>query len=300
MRNLLIAGLLASAAFVPSAWAQDAAPAPAPAPAEAAPEAAANYDVNTVVATVNGTDITLGNVVAMRARLPEQYQNLPDETLMTGLIQQLTDQLVLADSLSTDPDADPLVVKLQLENDRRAALANIVAERYMGEPVDEAAVTAAYDEQVKQFQPQPEYDASHILVASEEDANKLLEDIKGGADFAEVAKANSSDGSAQQGGELGWFGKGQMVPEFETAVVDLGKGEVAGPIKTQFGYHLIKLNDTRETSAPSLEEVRPQLEQQLRQQAFQAELEKLRADASVEVKASEIPASAVRDADLLN
>jgi peptidyl-prolyl cis-trans isomerase C len=295
MRNLLIAGLLASVAIVPAAWAQDAA-----APATPAPAAAANYDVNTVVATVNGTNITLGNVVAMRARLPEQYQQLPDETLMSGLVQQLTDQLLLANSLSTDPANDPLTVQLQLENDRRAALANIVAEKYMSGPVDEAAVQAAYDEQVKAFQPQPEYDASHILVKTEDEAKKLLDEIKGGADFAEVAKANSTDGSAAQGGELGWFGKGQMVPEFETAVADMKKGDVAGPIQTQFGWHIIKLNDTRESSAPTLDAVRPQLEQQVHQQAFQAELEKLRADSTVEITASAVPAAAIRDNDLLN
>jgi peptidyl-prolyl cis-trans isomerase C len=296
MRNLLIAGLLASAAFVPGAWADDAAPAAATTPTEAT----AKYDANTVVATVNGTNITLGNVVAMRARLPQQYQQLPDDTLLTGLVQQLTDQLVLANSISAGPDSDPLAVKLQLENDRRAALANIVADKYMGQPVDEAAVKAAYDEQIKDFKPATEYDASHILVKTEDEAKKLLADITGGADFAEVAKANSSDGSAAQGGELGWFGKGQMVPEFETAVAGMKKGDVAGPIQTQFGWHLIKLNDTRDSAAPSLDQLRPQIEQQLHQQAFQAELEKMRAASKVEITASGIPPAAIRDTDLLN
>lgn len=296
MRNLLIAGLLASVAAVPAVWAQDAAtPAPAPAPA-----ADAKYDVDTVVATVNGTAITLGNVIAMRERLPAQYQQLPDETLLSGLVQQLADQLVLADSLSTDPANDPLAVKLQLQNDRRAALANIVAQKYMSGPVDAAAVQAAYDEQVKSFQPQPEFDASHILVKTEDEAKKLLDEIKGGADFAETATKNSTDGSAAQGGELGWFGKGQMVPEFETAVAGMQKGEVAGPIQTQFGWHLIKLNDTRESAAPTLDAVRPQIEEQLRQQAFQAELEKLRTASKVEITASGVPAAAIRDNDLLN
>ncbi len=294
MRNLLIAGLLAGAACVPLAYAQDAA-APAPAPA-----ADAKYDVNTVVASVNGTDITLGNVIAMRERLPQQYQQLPDETLMSGLVQQLADQLLLANSLSAKPEDDPLAVKLQIENDRRAALANIVAEKYMSAPVSADQVQAAYDEQVKAFQPQPEYDASHILVKSEDEAKKLLDDIKGGADFATVAKANSTDGSAGQGGELGWFGKGQMVPEFETAVAGMQKGDVAGPIQTQFGWHLIKLNDTRESSAPALDTVRDQIEQQIRQQGFQAELEKLRQASKIEIKAQAIPATAIRDTDLLN
>ena len=296
MRNLLIVSLLASAALVPAAWAQDAA---APAPAATAP-ATAPYDVNTVMATVNGVNITLGNVVAMRERLPEQYQQLPDETLMSGLVQQLADQLLLSDSLSANPADDPLAVKLQLENDRRAALSNIVAEKYMSAPVDDAAIQAAYDEQLKSFQPQTQYDASHILVKTEDEAKKLLDEIKGGADFAEIAKTNSTDGSAAQGGELGWFGKGQMVPEFETAVAGMKKGDVAGPVQSQFGWHLIKLNDTRESPAPTLEEVRPQLEQQIRQKGFQAELQKLRDASKIEITASAVPAAAIRDNDLLN
>lgn len=299
MRNLLIASLLASAALVPAAWAQDPA-APAPAAPTPAPAADAAYDVDTVVATVNGTKITLGNVVAMRERLPEQYQQLPDETLMSGLVQQLADQLLLSESLSSNPADDPLAVKLQLENDRRAALSNIVAEKYMSAPVEAAAIQAAYDEQVKSFKPQPQYDASHILVKTEDEAKKLLGDITGGADFAEVAKANSTDGSAAQGGELGWFGTGQMVPEFETAVAGMKKGDVAGPVQSQFGWHLIKLNDTRESPAPTVEEMRPQLEQQIRQQNFQAELQKLRDASKIEITASGVPAAAIRDADLLN
>jgi peptidyl-prolyl cis-trans isomerase C len=299
MRNLLIASLLASAALVPAAWAQDPA-APAPAATTPAPAADAAYDVDTVVATVNGTKITLGNVVAMRERLPEQYQQLPDETLMSGLVQQLADQLLLSESLSSNPADDPLAVKLQLENDRRAALSNIVAEKYMSAPVEAAAIQAAYDEQVKSFKPQPQYDASHILVKTEDEAKKLLGDITGGADFAEVAKANSTDGSAAQGGELGWFGTGQMVPEFETAVAGMKKGDVAGPVQSQFGWHLIKLNDTRESPAPTVEEMRPQLEQQIRQQNFQAELQKLRDASKIEITASGVPAAAIRDADLLN
>lgn len=170
----------------------------------------------------------------------------------------------------------------------------------MSAPVEDAAIQAAYDEQVKAFKPQPQYDASHILVKTEDEAKKLLEEIKGGADFAETAKANSTDGSAAQGGELGWFGAGQMVPEFETAVAGMQKGDVAGPVQSQFGWHLIKLNDTRESPAPTVEEMRPQLEQQIRQEGFQAELQKLRAASKIEIIASAVPAAAIRDNDLLN
>ncbi len=286
MRSLIIAGFLASTALVP------------PMSALAADPAA--YDASTVLATVDGTEITLGNVIVMRDQLPEQYRDLPDETLMTGIIQQLVDQALLAATVSTSPDTDPLAVKLALENERRGALAGRVAEAAMAEPLDDAALQAAYDKQVADFQPRPEYDASHILVATEDEAKKLHDEIKGGADFAEVAKANSTDGSAQAGGELGWFSAGQMVPEFETAVIALEPGAISDPIQTQFGWHIVKLNAKRDTAPPSLDEVKPQIEAQLRQQALQARLDALRGAAKIEVNAEVVPATAIRQSDLVN
>lgn len=284
MRSLLTAGLLAGSVFVPQAWAADATP-PAAAPA--------NYDAATVLATVNGTEITLGNVIMMRANLPQQYQNLPDDTLLKGIVQQLVDQTLLADQVSKSAETDPLSVKLQLQNDRRSALAGQIAQATMAAPVDEAAVKTAYDKQVADFKPQPEFDASHILVKTEDEAKKLLDEIKGGKDFAEVAKTNSTDGSAPQGGELGWFSQGQMVPEFETAVAKMKVGEVAGPIQTQFGWHLIKLNAERDSTPPPLDQVRPDIENELHQQALQAQLEQLRSGATIEIKEEVVPATAI-------
>lgn len=282
MRSLLIAGFLASAAVVPSAWAADPA-----------------YDASTVLATVNGTDITLGNVIVMRQRLPEQYQGLPDDTLLTGIVQQLVDQAILAQSISASPETDPLEVSLMVENERRGALAGIVAQKVMAEPVDAEAVQAAYDAQIADFQPVPEFDASHILVQSEEESTALLAEITGGADFAEVAMANSTDGAAQSGGELGWFSAGQMVPEFETAVAEMEVGEVAGPIQTQFGWHLIKLNAKRDTAPPPLDTVRAEIEGQLHQQALADQLDILRENAQIDVKADAVPATAIRDIGLV-
>ena len=166
---------------------------------------------------------------------------------------------------------------LHLDNERRGALAGLAAEAAVADAVDDAKVQAAYDKQVAEFQPQPEFSAAHILVDSEEKAKALKAEIDGGADFAEVAKANSSDGSAASGGDLGWFGPGQMVPEFETAVSGMEVGAVSGPVQSQFGWHLIKLNDKRETTAPALEEARPVIEDQLRQEALQARIAELRA-----------------------
>ena len=161
-------------------------------------------------------EITLGHVIAMRDRLPPQYQNLPDDMLMTGLLDQLVDQTILADiGLAGER---PAAGEAPLDNERRGALAGLAAEAAVADAVDDAKVQAAYDKEIADFQPQPEFHAAHILVDSEDKAKALKAELDGGKDFAEVAKANSSDGSAANGGDLGWFGLGQMVPEFEAAV----------------------------------------------------------------------------------
>ncbi len=298
MRSHLAAGLIAGLALATTVHAQDAAPeAPADAPQPA--EAAASYDVDTVLATVNGTEITLGNLIALRDQLPPQYQDLPDDTLMTGLLDQLVDQAILADTVSTDPANDPLAVRVQLENDRRGALANLAAGAVVADAVTDEAVQAAYDTEIASFQPQPEFHAAHILVDSEDKATALKAEIDGGKAFADVAKENSTDGSAANGGDLGWFGLGQMVPEFEEAVKGMSAGEVAGPIQTQFGYHLILLEEARESAPPALDTVRPQIENQIRQTALEAKLTELRAAAEVERPDTGLPSAAIRESDLL-
>lgn len=292
MRNLFAAALLASVS-ASAVMAQDAT---APAPAA---EAARTYTAETVLATVNGKPITLGHVIALSERLPAQYQQLPDDVLLNGLVDQMVDQQLLADAEAAEAGGDPLAVTLHLDNERRGALAGLAADAAVADAVTDATVQAAYDRQVADFKPQPEFSAAHILVDSEEKAKALKAEIDGGAAFAEVAKANSSDGSAASGGDLGWFGIGQMVPEFETAVVAMQVGEVAGPVQTQFGWHLIKLNDKRETKAPSLEESRPVIENELRQAALQAKIEALRTEATIEKPETGTPPAAIRDTGLL-
>nr|MCU0856094.1 peptidylprolyl isomerase [Paracoccaceae bacterium] len=239
MHRHLMAALLAGVAVVGfgvhGLAAQETAAEPAP---EAAPEAAAAEappaDPAAVLATVNGVDITLGHAIVMAERLPQQYQALPDDVLMTGILEQLIDQQLLAASASAEPSTDPLEVKLHIENERRGSLAQVAVQERVVEGLDAAAVQAAYDAEVAAFVPQKEYNAAHILVETEERAKELKAELDGGADFAELAKANSGDpGSAQNGGSLGWFGAGQMVPEFETAVAALEAGQVSEPVQTQ-------------------------------------------------------------------
>ncbi|QFT58193.1 putative parvulin-type peptidyl-prolyl cis-trans isomerase precursor [Sulfitobacter sp. THAF37] len=240
--------------------------------------------LDTVVATVNGTDITLGHMIIARARLPEQYQQLPNEVLFKGILEQLVQQTALSDTFEGDL---PPRVELSLENETRSLKAGEVIERIMAEPLDEADVQAAYDAEYTGAEPEKEFDASHILVETEEEAKAVKTQLDEGADFAEVAREKSTGPSGPGGGALGWFGKGMMVPAFENAVMDMEPGQVSDPVETQFGWHVIKLNDVRDSEAPELETVREEIELQLRQTRVQTAIEEITAEAEVDQSAAE-------------
>jgi peptidyl-prolyl cis-trans isomerase C len=289
MRRQLTAGALAALCLAGWAVAEET---PAP--------AAAEVDASTVLATVNGVDITLGHAIVMRDRLPAQYQSLPDDVLMEGIVEQLVDQTLLAATASASPESDPLEVQLHLENERRGTLAARVVQERVGAALDDAEIQAAYDKRVAEFVPAKEFSAAHILVATEDEAKAAKVEIDGGADFAEIAKARSTDaGSGPNGGALGWFGAGQMVPEFEAAVAALVPGAVSAPVQTQFGWHLIRLDEVRDTTPPPLAQLRPEIENGLRQEKLEAELVALRAAAAIETPAAPVAAAAIRRSDLV-
>ena len=217
---------------------------------------------DTVVATVNGTEITVGHMIIARATLPEQYQQLPPEVLFKGILDQLVQQTALEQSFEGDV---PARVALSLENERRQLIAGEVIEKAMAADISAQDLAAAYEEEYGSAEPTEEYNASHILVETEEDALAVKAEVDSGADFAETAKVKSTGPSGPGGGSLGWFGPGMMVPAFETAVQGLEVGAVSMPVETQFGWHIIKLDDKRNKDAPAMESVKEELELQIRQ-----------------------------------
>ncbi|MEO9651347.1 MAG: peptidylprolyl isomerase [Roseobacter sp.] len=221
---------------------------------------------NTVIAKVNGTEITLGHMIAARATLDERYNTLPAQELYNGILEQLVQQEALAQRV---PELRAMVA-LTLENEERSLKAGEAIEEALETAVSEEDIQSAYDAQYGSIDPQEEYNASHILVATEEEAIALKEAIDGGADFAATAREKSTGPSGPNGGELGWFGAGMMVPSFEAAAVALDIGEVSAPVETQFGWHVIKMNDSRKTEIPTLEAVRVELTNNLRNQAVGA------------------------------
>jgi peptidyl-prolyl cis-trans isomerase C len=239
---------------------------------------------DTIVATVNGTNITIGHMIVARASLPEQYQQLPDEILFNGILDQLIQQTALADTFEGDL---PSRAALSMENEMRSLTAGEVVERMMAGEVSDADLQAAYDEAYASAEPEQEYNAAHILVETEEEAIAIKEELDGGADFAALAREKSTGPSGPSGGSLGWFGKGMMVPAFEEAVIALEAGQVSDPVQTQFGWHVILLTAARSTEPPELDEVREELELQIRQTKVQESIEAVTAAATVDKSGAE-------------
>jgi peptidyl-prolyl cis-trans isomerase C len=254
-------------------------------------------DPSVVVATVGDTEITVGHMIVAWASLPQQYQELPDEVLFQGILDQLVQQSALEQQFTGDL---PKRVEIQIENERRSLTAGEAINSIMEMPLDEAEVQAAYDEEYGSVDQTPEYNASHILVETEEAALEVVAALEGGAEFAAVAREKSTGPSGPNGGQLGWFGTGAMVPEFEQAVVAMEPEAISAPVKTQFGWHIIRLNETRIPDAPALEEVREEIELQIRQVRAQTEIEEVTAAADVDRSGAEgISPSVIKQVNVL-
>ncbi|MEP5631347.1 MAG: peptidylprolyl isomerase [Tateyamaria sp.] len=244
---------------------------------------AAAQDAGTVVATVNGTEITIGHMIIARATLPAQFQELPPEVLFNGILEQLVQQTLLAQSYT---DELPNRVALSLENETRSLTAGEALELVLQTAITPEAIQTAYETRFADAEATEEYNASHILVETEETALAIQADIEAGADFAATAREKSTGPSGPNGGQLGWFGTGAMVPSFEAAVITLEVGEVSAPVQTQFGWHVIRLNETRVQDRPALDDVRQEIEDEVRAAAVEAHIAELESGASVDQSAA--------------
>ena len=250
---------LAQTTTVPAA----AANAP-PAAAPAAPAAAA---ANPVVAKVNGDAIHASDVRELMAGLPAQYRSLPPNMLFPMMLDQLVDRkalLLLAEKqgLQNDPE-----VKAAMTRAADAALQNALLKRDIGPEVTEAKVRARYDATLAHKPGEEEVHARHILVGSEAEAEKIIAELKGGADFAKLAKAESKDPGAAEGGDLGWFKKGDMLPAFSDVAFSLQPGQISEkPVKTQYGWHVIQVEGRRQAPPPTFEQARDQIRQDMIQE----------------------------------
>jgi peptidyl-prolyl cis-trans isomerase C len=253
--------------------------------------------LDTVVATVGDREITLGHMLALRITLPEQYNQIPSDILFKGVLDQIVQQELLS---QTHEGALSDVSQLRLDNERRAITAAEVIGKITEGAVTEEALQQAYDNEYDEAAEETEYRASHILLETENEARALIGEIAGGANFAALAQEHSTGPSGPSGGDLGWFSEGMMVPEFENAVTGLEVGEVSEPVQTQFGWHVIKLNETRAKARPDLAEVRDELADTLRRQSLDAEVARIEAGMKVDRSGSEgMDAALINRFDLL-
>jgi peptidyl-prolyl cis-trans isomerase C len=268
--RIALAALALSVFSLPT-FAADPAPAAAPAPAKAAapaamPAAAGGGDP--VVARVNGQEIHRSDVVREMQLMGPQAEKMPMQILYPELLQKMIATKIVAaqgyaEKLENEPEA-----KSELKDAESQIVAQLYVHRTITPKITDAKIKERYDELVSKFKPQDEVRARHILFTgptAEADAQDAIKQIKGGADFSKLAQEKSKDtGSAKQGGDLGYFTHDVMVKEFADAAFAMKPGEISDkPVKSSFGYHVIKVEDKRKSAPPPLSEVHDQIANQL-------------------------------------
>lgn len=241
-----------------------------------------------VLAKVDGTEITAADVATARAEIGTELAQIPEDQRERVLVEFLIENLLLATAAETDKLSEQPGFDRRLKYYHRRALRDLYFETKVRDTVKEEDARKIYDEQVSKLKPEKEIRARHILLEKEDEARVAIERLNRGDDFAKLAKELSKGPSKVQGGDLGYFTKGQMVKEFEEAALALEKGAISEPVKTQFGWHVIKVEDKRDKKPPNFEQVKDQIVAALVQQKAQEVMLSLRAKAKVEIVDPEI------------
>ena len=242
-----------------------------------------------IVATINGMPITDADLAIADGEIGADMGTMPPLQKRMSLLEFLIDNQLFAEAADGEKLAQGADFETRLKYLKRRALRELYFEKVIKSSVSDADAHKVYDEQVKLMKPEEEVSARHILVETEEKAKELKAKITAGGDFVALAKENSKDpGSKEDGGNLGYFGHGQMVPQFEEVVFKLAKGDVSEPVKTQFGWHLIKIEDKRFKQPPAFDIVKDRIIQsQLLQKAQQSAVG-LRAKSKIEIVDADI------------
>ncbi|GAB0115536.1 peptidylprolyl isomerase [Acidisoma sp. C75] len=282
--------ILASSALVltltmQGAWAQSSTPAPAPAAASAAAPAgsgAAATNPNPVIATVNGQAIHLQDLQEMTRNLPQQLQSMPAEQLYPILLNQLVDQTAMAivakkQGLMQEPD-----VQRRIEIGTEQVLQGALIRKVIGPEITPAAIKAVYDKDYANKPGAEEIHARHILVKTEAQAEDIIKQLDHGADFAKLADKYSTDPGNTNGGDLGWFKKGDMVPAFADAAFAMKDGQITQkPVHTQFGWHVIQVLGHRTAPTPTLADVQDKIKEQIIQKGIHQLLTQVRSQVTI-------------------
>lgn len=247
---------------------------------------------NPVVAKVNGQEILRSEVVEAQKLLPQQYQQIPLESVFPTLLDSLIDTHLSAADARKQGLNESDSFKKEMQRIERQVLQRIVLNMVLDQEVTPQAVQQAYDKMVNSSTGNEEVHARHILVKTEDEAKAVIAELDSGAVFAELAKTKSTGPSGPKGGDLGYFSRGQMVPEFEKVAFALDKGGYTkNPVKTQFGFHVIFQEDKRAKAPAAFDQVQQKLQGELSQAAGSKYLGALRKAAKIEKFASKPEAS---------
>ncbi len=282
MRRLPKLSLLAlGLALATPAYAQTGG-ASAPAASGAAAPAPANADP--VVAKVNDIEIHMSDIQQAAQSLPPEAQQLPPEQLLPLLVNQEVDRAALLIAAQKQGLQNNPAVAARMRQAANIQLENAYVQQAVGSQVSDTAVQAYYNQHYAN-QPGPEQvEARQILVPTEAQAKEIIAQLNKGSDFAKLAQKYSTDPGAKNGGELGWFSKDEMVPAFANAAFALKPGQYTKtPVQTQFGWHIILCEGKRTGPTPTLDEVKPQIEQKLSNQAVQATLDQVRSQVKIQM-----------------
>src|SRR5579863_9373206 len=247
-----------------------------------APAVVKAQDTDPVVARVNGVEIHQSDLALAEDEVGASMPQMAPEQKREYLITYFSDVVILAQAAEKQNIGDRDDVKHRLTFERNKVLMETLLQDIGKAALTDDAMHKVYDEAVKQLPPEEEVHARHILVPTEAEAKDIEAELKKGADFASLAKEKSKDPGAADGGDLGYFTKDQMVPEFSEAAFKLDKGQISDPVHTQFGWHIIKVEDKRTKPTPTFDQVRGQIENYIARRAQSQLVDGLRKTATIE------------------
>ena len=238
-----------------------------------------------VIAKIDGIEVTQSDLDLALDNLDPQLAQLPDEQKKLAALSTVIDAKLIAEKARAEKIEDTEDFKSRLEFIVDRELHNAYFKKHVVDTVTDADVKARYEAEIAKLPPVEEVRARHILVKTEDEAKTVIKELGEGKDFAELAKAKSTDPNKSDGGDLGYFKKGMMVPEFETAAFAMNKGDVSKePIKTQFGFHVIKVEDKRNAPPPEFEQVKDQVKQIVLRDKYMEILKTTKAAAKIEIE----------------
>jgi peptidyl-prolyl cis-trans isomerase C len=287
-----IAAAVAILPYAPRAAAQDG-PSAAPQAAEVATDGGDAVATDEVFATVDGQPVTAGDLLIAAEDYARQVGGAPGNLPLGQLLDAIIDMRLLARAAEQAGLGDDPAVERRLAFERMRALRDIYIRQEALAAVTDEAVQAQYEKEKAEFEPQDELHLQHILVETEDEAKEIIADLDAGGDFAEIAREKSADtGSGASGGDLGFVPRGATVPEFEDAAFALEVGEVTdAPVQSQYGWHVIRLDEKRETSAPEFATVENRIRGEMIRAFVTDKVEELRAAADIEIIEPEKPAA---------